>query len=191
MPIIIRFTVSLLVVLLLASCGGTNPDGTKRKSRVVTTETQNENGEGIVLIGKRKNKEQLSLSKFFGGADAQEDSGGNLSINEHLWRASLSTMSRLPLRNVDPYSGIIETEWYTPGGGDSNQQVRTSVFILGPQLKTENLRVSVFVREQSNNGQWMIRPGNPSTATRVENVILKSARRARVAALQESKAAES
>ncbi len=187
MPIIVRWLLVLTVVFATAACGGnrdTDEDG-KRKSRVQTNQTSDENGEGIVIIGKRKNKNQLSVARFFGGGDDGYDTSSDLNVNQHLWRASVTTLSKLPLKTVDPYSGILETEWYTPAGG-KNEQVRTSVFILGPQLRTENIRVSVFVRERDDTGVWSIRPGNPSTATKVENVILKAARRSRVAANEQS-----
>ena len=183
----LNFGRTLLLFSLVAgltACGGNQESGEKRESKVVTTETRESTGDGIVIIGKRKNQNQLSVARFFGGGD-DYDTTSDLNVNQHLWRASVSTLSKLPLKNVDPYSGIIETEWYTPAGGQ-NEQVRTSVFILGPQLRTENIRVSVFVRERGEAGGWSIRPGNPSTATKVENVILRAARRSRVAANEQS-----
>lgn len=184
MPIFVRLFLVLTLSIGLAACGGNQDEDGGRKSRVLTSDT-NDDGEGIVIIGKRKNKNQLSVARFFGGGDDDFDTSSNLTVNQHLWRSSVTTLSRLPLKTVDPYSGIIETEWYTPAGGQ-NEQVRTSVFILGPQLRTENLRVSVFIREKDEAGVWSIRPGNPSTATKVENVILKAARRSRIAANQQT-----
>lgn len=67
MPTLMRIFLILPLVLGLSACGGSQDDDGDRKSRIHTSETRNENGEGIVIIGKRKNQSQLSVARFFGG----------------------------------------------------------------------------------------------------------------------------
>ena len=49
------------------------------------------------------------------GPDLPEDStGGGIGVNNLLWRASLDTVSFMPLVSADPFGGVIITDWYTP-----------------------------------------------------------------------------
>ncbi len=36
-----------------------------------------------------------------------------IAVNAYLWRASLDTLSFMPLLSADPYGGVIITDWYT------------------------------------------------------------------------------
>jgi hypothetical protein len=45
------------------------------------------------------------------------DSGGGgagVGVNSFLWRASLDTVSFMPLVSADPFGGVIITDWYSP-----------------------------------------------------------------------------
>ena len=53
------------------------------------------------------------IEKFFGDSN-QGGSGGGIAVNSYLWRASLDTMSFMPLSSADPFGGVIITDWYTP-----------------------------------------------------------------------------
>ena len=36
----------------------------------------------------------------------------NLGVNSYLWRASMETLNFMPLEQVDPFGGVIITDWY-------------------------------------------------------------------------------
>ena len=36
-----------------------------------------------------------------------------IGVNGYLWRATLDTLSFMPLASADPYGGVVITDWYT------------------------------------------------------------------------------
>ena len=42
------------------------------------------------------------------------DEGGALGVNSFLWRASLDTISFMPVNSADPFGGVIITDWHSP-----------------------------------------------------------------------------
>ena len=59
--------------------------------------------------GGPRGKIQDSFKLF--GSDVR-DSGAVIGVNSLLWRASLDTISFMPLEEADPFGGVIITEWY-------------------------------------------------------------------------------
>ena len=49
---------------------------------------------------------------FGGGGGGRNNRGGGIGVNSYLWRASLDTLSFMPLASADPFGGIIITDWY-------------------------------------------------------------------------------
>lgn len=50
----------------------------------------------------------------FGGPRKRGEEDTILGVNTHLWRASLDTISFMPLVSADPFGGVIITDWYSP-----------------------------------------------------------------------------
>ena len=50
----------------------------------------------------------------FGGAEKKGEEGNGLGVNGFLWRASLDTISFMPIASADPFGGVIVTDWYSP-----------------------------------------------------------------------------
>ena len=117
---------------------------------------------------------------FFGDdeKEGQGSGGSGIAVNSFLWRASLDTVSFLPLVSADPFGGVIITDWYvapeTPG-----ERVKVQIYILDRQLRSDGLRVSVF-RERFDNGRWIADTVNERTVVTIENSILSRARELRV-----------
>ena len=66
-------------------------------------------------------------SALFSG---QVDEGGAiLGVNSFLWRASLDTLSFLPLSSADPFGGVIITDWYAPPESP-NERFKVTAYIL-------------------------------------------------------------
>lgn len=124
--------------------------------------------------------EGISLEVFGGG----ETSGGGASgigVNEFLWRASLDTVSFLPVNSADPFGGVILSDWY--GSPDSPaERFKVNVYILGRDLRTDGLRVAVFRQVRVQDGSWRDAPVAPETVIRLEETILTRARELRVLA---------
>lgn len=120
---------------------------------------------------------------LFGTATPQEaDTGGGVGVNDLLWRASLDTVSFMPLVSADPFGGVIITDWYTPPQ-TPDERFKVNVYILGRALRADGIRSSVF-RQQLQGDQWVDAPVALNTATELENAILTRARQLRLAGTQ-------
>lgn len=115
------------------------------------------------------------------GSTAITSSSGRitLGVNSYLWRASLDTLSFMPVRSADPFGGVILTDWYSSPNAP-NDRMRVTVYILDRRLRADGLKVSVFRQAQSAQG-WADAAVNPETAVKLEDAILTRARELRLA----------
>ncbi len=109
-----------------------------------------------------------------GGSDAN-----SLPVNKYLWRASLDTLSFLPLASTDPFSGVIATEWGASPEAP-NERVRVTAYVEGKELSARALDVSVFRETLNASGAWTAATVNPQTAEQVKDKILLRARELRI-----------
>lgn len=107
------------------------------------------------------------------------DNGDGLPVNKYLWRASLDTLSFLPLSSTDPFSGVIATEWGASPDAP-NERVRVTAYVEGKELTARALDVSVFRETLSPTGAWVSATVNPQTAEQVKDKILLRARELRI-----------
>jgi len=123
--------------------------------------------------------------QIFGGGDDAElgggGGGGGVSVNSFLWRASLDTVSFMPLSSADPFGGVIITDWYTPPE-TPGERFKINIFILDRQLRADGLRVAIF-KEQTAAGRWTPAALDQQTAINIENRILERARELRVSSV--------
>lgn len=116
-----------------------------------------------------------------GGKDGGGQGGGaGIGVNSFLWRASLDTVSFMPLTSADPFGGVIITDWYTPPEARS-ERFKMNIYILGRQLRADGIRVAIFRQAQDGKGLWIDAAVKNNTATTMENQILTRARQLRVA----------
>ena len=120
------------------------------------------------------------LSIFGGGKDKDDEDSG-IGVNSFLWRASLDTVSFMPLASADPFGGVILTDWYTPDPNKS-ERFKVNVFIMGRQLRSDGVRVRVF-KQILKSGTWHDYKTAEDTASKLEDTILTRARQLRVAQL--------
>lgn len=166
---------ALVLALGLAACGGVEtqsgasyPDRMEGSDKILYSDQKRDTiwGEGTTL-GDRlfRNKEQADNS--------------GIGVNSYLWRASLDTVSFMPLASADPFGGVILTDWYenpdAPG-----ERFKLNITILDKQLRGDGVRVAVFkqVKEGSN---WRDAKVGADLGTNMENTILTRARELRVA----------
>jgi len=105
----------------------------------------------------------------------------SIGVNSYLWRASLETLSFMPLLQADSAGGVIVTDWYA-NPDNPNERVKVSVSILDSDLRADALRVAAS-REVMANGAWVAAPVQAATVQRLEDVILTKARDLRRSAL--------
>lgn len=127
--------------------------------------------DGIVLFGTDRSRPSASN----GG-----DTGGGIGVNAFLWRATLDTLSFMPLTSADPFGGVIVTDWYTPPGA-TGERFKATAYILGRQLRSDGVRVVLFRQEQQRNSNWVDVPVSAGTAGELEDQVLARARELRAA----------
>ncbi len=106
--------------------------------------------------------------------DSGSGTGTGIGVNAFLWRATLDTLSFMPLASADPFGGVIITEWYQPPTG-GNERFKATAYILGRELRADAVKVNIF-RQVLQNGQWQDATVAPSTATEIEDKVLSRAR---------------
>jgi len=119
-----------------------------------------------------------------GGTQKPTDEAGatGIGVNSFLWRASLDTVSFMPLVSADPFGGVIITDWYSPPQSPS-ERFKVNIYILGRALRADGVRASVFRQQQDTTAGWIDAPVASNTATDLENAILTRARQMRIAQL--------
>ncbi|NIA71687.1 DUF3576 domain-containing protein [Pelagibius litoralis] len=119
-------------------------------------------------------------------SDRPDASGGDsgIGVNSYLWRASLDTVSFMPLASADPFGGVIITDWYSPPESAA-ERFKINVYILGRDLRADGVRAAVFRQLQDpRNGAWVDAVVEGQTPVDIENAILTRARQLRIASLQ-------
>ncbi len=118
----------------------------------------------------------------WGGTSSGKDVGGTgIGVNAYLWRASLDTLSFLPLVSADPFGGTIITDWYAPPESP-NERFKMSVYITDRDLHADGIHVSVFRQTRIDASNWADAPVAAKTQIEVENAILTRARELRTVA---------
>ncbi len=115
-------------------------------------------------------------------ADIGPEENGALGVNAYLWRASLDTLSFLPLVSADPYGGVIITDWYA-NPDKKDERMKATIYILDTRLRADGVSAAVF-RETLANGVWTTAAVSPDTNVALENAILAKARQLRLSSLQ-------
>jgi hypothetical protein len=165
-----KIVVATALIGALGGCGGENLDlgnshkiGGASNSGYITG-----GGGGLVNFGVGRDK-------------AASDSGSGIGVNAYLWRGSLDTLKFMPLASADPFGGVIITDWWSPPSSP-DERFKTTAYILGRQLRSDAIRVSVF-RQVAQNGQWVDAPVDPAKSTELENMVLTKARELRAEAV--------
>ncbi|WP_375398484.1 DUF3576 domain-containing protein [uncultured Sphingomonas sp.] len=128
----------------------------------------------------------LPLAACAGGkgrpqADIAASKVTTIGVNAYLWRASLDTISFMPLLQTDSNGGVIVTDWYVNPRAPT-ERMKVTVSILDQDLRADALRVAAL-REVSTNGQWVSAPVQAATVQKLEDIILTRARDLRRAAI--------
>ncbi|MFZ2979810.1 MAG: DUF3576 domain-containing protein [Sphingobium sp.] len=97
-----------------------------------------------------------------------------IGVNSYLWRASLETLSFMPLVQTDSNGGVIVTDWYANPKSPS-ERMKLTVTILDQDLRADALRVAGS-RQVNQGGQWVDAPLQAATVQKLEEIILTKAR---------------
>ncbi len=75
--------------------------------------------------------------------------GKKILVNSYLWQGAIETLAAMPLILADPASGFIATDWF-----DDYQlglRYKVNVVIAGSSLRSDALRVNVFIANDKNS----------------------------------------
>jgi hypothetical protein len=169
----------IVTALSLSACGS---DGVEREAKYPSGLDRSMTGEDI--YGEKESIFGDGGLNILGGKDDKADDGSTgIGVNAFLWRASLDTVSFMPLASADPFGGVIITDWYT-SPEKPNERFKLNVFILDKQLRSDGISVKVF-RQEARQGRWADVAPAANMAQQLEDAILTRARQLRVAQLSE------
>ncbi|MEH3102908.1 MAG: DUF3576 domain-containing protein [Sphingomonas phyllosphaerae] len=97
-----------------------------------------------------------------------------IGVNSYLWRATLDTLSFMPLLQTDSNGGVIVTDWYV-NPQTPTERMKVTVSILDQDLRADAVRVAAL-REVNRGGQWVGSPVEAATTQKLEDIILTRAR---------------
>ena len=143
------FIFSILLTLLLNSCGGKLPGADARK---------------YPDDPKLRVKKNLEEGRGFKIMDLGKSGGGNFEFasSNELWRASLDTIDFMPLASVNYSGGIIITDWYSTDES-SNDSIKISIRFLTNEIRSDALDIKVFNKK-------CITPSNCVTSEKQSNI---------------------
>lgn len=167
-----HFVLALLTLTVLGACAGV-----EKEAKYPTGADRDGLNQGDIYSERESIFGEGGISILGGNND--RPSGDAITVNSHLWRASLDTVSFMPLASVDPFGGVILTDWYSdPSKPD--ERYKLNVFVIGSQLRSDGIKVTAFQQKQSK-GQWRDMAVDASIATKIEDAILTRARQIRIA----------
>jgi len=106
-----------------------------------------------------------------------------IGVNSYLWRASLETLSFVPLLQADSAGGVIISDWYV-NPNVPTERMKFTVTILDKDLRADAVRVAA-TRQVTQAGQWIDAPVQAASVQKLEDIILTRARDLRRAAIAE------
>ena len=151
--------------LALSACSTFRPDAERQTGQTRVNEEQQTDGGFFGMFSRNRQQSQN-----------QQEAG--IAVNAYLWRASLDTLSFMPLESADPFGGVIITDWYADPTTPT-ERFKATVYILDVNLRADALNVSIF-RQVQQNGAWIDAQINADTEIQIENAILARARQLRL-----------
>lgn len=107
-------------------------------------------------------------------ADLAASKVTQIGVNAYLWRASLDTLSFMPLLQTDSNGGVIVTDWYA-NPANPGERVKVTVSILDQDLRADAVRIAAS-RQVMQSGTWLDAPVQAATVQKLEDIILTRAR---------------
>lgn len=165
---IATYLILLIALPLLVQC-----EGTDKRNPQYTAMTKHERHEA-----KHPDK-FLGEPIFTTNRKKKKETEYGIGVNAYLWRASLDTFSFMPFEKVEPFSGVITTEWYSPPG-TPNERLKANILILDRQLRADGVRVSLFHQIHDKKKGWIDITVDPTSIEELEKTILTRARQLKV-----------
>ncbi len=119
----------------------------------------------------KKNMEEGRGFRLMGG----EKKGGvfDFASSNPLWRASLDTISFLPLASANYSGGIIISDWYS--GDGTNESIKITIRFLTNEIRADALEIKVFSKKCGTQSDCSITESNGQIVRDLKKSILKKA----------------
>lgn len=99
---------------------------------------------------KLRIKKNMEEGRGFRLMDKVQSGGGRFEFasSNPLWRATLDTISFMPLMSANYSGGIIITDWYSDNS-DKNESVKISIRFLSNEVRSDALDIKLFIKQCS------------------------------------------
>lgn len=159
-----------LITLMLVGCNSMGSAKTEAKYPKESERVQDEK------FGKLFGDDTFT---FFGSKKGmKKDSSSGITVNGYLWRATLDTLSFMPIVSADPFGGVILTDWYedpkTP-----EERFKVNAFITNNALRADAIKITVF-KQKLKSGEWRDVDVKDRLGRDLEDTVLTRARQLRV-----------
>ena len=115
---------------------------------------------------------------FGGPRDETAASASPLGVNSFLWRATLDTLSFMPLASADPFGGVIITDWYEDPKSHG-ERYKINALILDKTLRADGIKITLF-KQTKDGGSWRDKKSSTDDARKIEDTILTRARELKI-----------
>ena len=123
------------------------------------------------------------FGNVFKGDSKNNNGGAGIAVNAYLWRASLDTLSFMPLLSADPFGGVIITDWYSTSE-KPKEKFKIVAYILDKSLRVDAIKIAVFKKIKNENGEWIDHKSNKILKNKVEDAILSKARKFKIQSIK-------
>jgi len=126
---------------------------------------------------KLRIKKNMEEGRGFRLMDTIERGGGKFEFasSNPLWRATLDTISFMPLMSANYSGGLIITDWYSDNS-DKNESVKISIRFLSNEVRSNSLDIKLFIKQCSNTlNNCEITENSGSIVKELNKSILKKA----------------
>ena len=159
-----KILISILLVVILNSCGGKLPGSDAKK---------------YPPNPKERVKNNLEQGKGFRLDSAIKGGRGGdfeFASSNELWRASLDAIDFMPLVSVNYSGGLIVSDWYS-GNQNSNENIKISIRFLTNEIRSDALDIKIFKKICNEINKCTITQQNNSEIQKeLKRKILKTAK---------------
>tara|TARA_B100000123_G_scaffold217625_1_gene166100 strand:- start:147 stop:701 length:555 start_codon:yes stop_codon:yes gene_type:complete len=153
--------ISVLLVIVLNSCGGKLPGADAKK---------------YPPNPKERVKNNLEQGKGFRLDTALKGGRGGdfeFASSNELWRASLDVIDFMPLTSANYSGGIIITDWYSEQ--NENESIKITIRFLSNEVRSDALNIKIFHKICDKNFNCVVREKKSSLNIELQKEILKKA----------------
>jgi len=137
-----------------------------------------------VLIEPNVSKRSRDAADKSGGiinilGKSQENTNFSFATSNVLWRATLKSLSFMPMLNADYSGGIIITDWYSENI-NSDEQIKITIRFLNNEIRTDSLDIIAHKKKCDINNKCSQILLSTSFSKEIKDSILTIARQIKI-----------